>query len=158
MNNTQADPRLRRVLCPWGLVLGLPWEFDAERPQGLSDGFSCCAPCERCADMMSSPFFARTLSRDSCECSYKTLRVTHVAIRFRGVVYALPSPSRHHHVIRKIVDETGADTVDNDEQGFLDESGRFLSREQALTSARLHGQVKDLNDIRAGQLFSEDLW
>lgn len=85
-------------------------------------------------------------------------KITHVAIRFQGVVYSLPPPNRHHHVIRLIVEQTGVDSVDNDEQGFLDESGRFLSRRQALVSARLFGQIKDESQIRAGRLFSEDLW
>ncbi len=85
-------------------------------------------------------------------------RITHVAIRFEGVVYSLPSPNRHHHVIRLIVDRTGVASVDNDEQGFLDETGRFLTRRQALVSARLFNQIKDASQIRAGQLFSEDLW
>lgn len=85
-------------------------------------------------------------------------KITHVAIRFDGVVYSLPQPHRHHHVIRMIVEMTNVATVDNDEQGFLDESGHFLDRVEALASARLFGQIKDETDIRAGQLFSEDLW
>ena len=84
--------------------------------------------------------------------------ITHVAIRFQGTVYSLPPPNRHHHIIRLIVDTTGVPSVDNDEQGFLDATGRFLSRRQALVSARLHGQLKDPDNIRAGRLFSEDLW
>lgn len=52
--------------------------------------------------------------------------VIRVAIRFRGTVYSLPAPNRHH---------------DNDEQGFLDATGRFLSRRQALANARHNGQV-----------------
>ncbi len=84
--------------------------------------------------------------------------ITHVAIRFRGITYALPAPNRHHHVIREIVERTGADCVDNCEQGFLDADGNFLNRRQALARALLHGQVLNPADIRAGRLFSEDLW
>ena len=46
-------------------------------------------------------------------------------------------------------------TVTNDEQGFLDEGGRFLTRKQALVSAELFGQL--LCEPR-GVLTSEDLW
>lgn len=86
--------------------------------------------------------------------------ITHVAIRFQGAVYALPSPNRHHDVIRTIVEQTGAQYVDarNEDQGFLDADGRYLTRRQAIVSARLHGQIKDPDKIRAGQLTSEDLW
>ncbi len=85
-------------------------------------------------------------------------RITHVAIRFQGKVYSLPPPNRHHDVIWDIVAQTGVPCVDNDEQGFLDESGRFLNRKQALVSARLFGQIKDETKIYCGQLFSENLW
>ena len=87
-------------------------------------------------------------------------RITHVAMRFEGKVYSLPAPNRHHHLIRLIVEETGAEYVDTlgDDQGFLDESGQYLTRRQALVSALINGQVKDEKNIRAGQLFSEDLW
>jgi hypothetical protein len=85
-------------------------------------------------------------------------KITHVAIRFQGVVYSLPEPNRHHDVIREIVQKTGVSHVDNDEQGFLDEDGRFLNRSQALLRALLTNQIKDPNKIRAKMLFSEDLW
>jgi len=87
-------------------------------------------------------------------------RVTHVAIRFQGQVYSLPAPNRHHNVIRHIVEKTGAQYVDarDEDQGFLDESGRYLNRRQALASARYNGQVKDPAKIRCRMLFSEDLW
>jgi hypothetical protein len=87
-------------------------------------------------------------------------KITHVAIRFEGVVYSLPQPNRHHDVIRFIVNTTGATHVDahGEDQGFLDESGAYLTRQQALVSALLNGQVKQPNQIRLGMLFSEDVW
>lgn len=87
-------------------------------------------------------------------------KITHVAIRFRGIVYSLPQPNRHHHVIRFIIDTTGISSVDvgDHDQGFLDEGGKYLTRRQALGIARLYGQVKDPARVRAGQLTSEDLW
>ncbi|HTQ47470.1 MAG TPA: hypothetical protein VMI75_32160 [Polyangiaceae bacterium] len=95
--------------------------------------------------------------KDGAETQERT-KLTHVAIRFRGVVYSLPAPSRHHHVIREILkanpDVTTVD-VRGDDQGFLDESGRYLTRHQALVSAQLFGQLKQ---EPRGVLTSEDLW
>lgn len=87
-------------------------------------------------------------------------KLTHVAIRFRGKVWSLPAPNRHHDVIRMIVRETGADTVDsrNEDQGFLDENGTYLNRKQALVSAQLFDQIKPDATIRLEMLFSEDVW
>lgn len=91
---------------------------------------------------------------------YERTKLTHVAIRFRGKTYALPAPNRHHHVIAFIVRETGVDHVDarDEDQGFLDESGTYLNRKQALVSADLLGQLKPGTVVRCGQLFSEDVW
>lgn len=87
-------------------------------------------------------------------------RITHVAIRFDGKIYSLPEPNRHHHVIRHIVDTTGVKYVDarNEDQGFLDETGQYLTRQEALVSALANKQVKDESNIRHKMLFSEDLW
>lgn len=86
--------------------------------------------------------------------------LTHVAIRFRGKTWSLPAPNRHHHVIRHIVEQTGAPSVDvgEDDQGFLDENGTYYRRVPALTHALRCGQVKDGTSIRANRLFSEDVW
>jgi hypothetical protein len=86
--------------------------------------------------------------------------LTHVAIRFRGKVYSLPAPNRHHHVISLIVRETGVSHVDTDEddQGFLDETGRYYRRTQALHHAMMNDQLKPGAKIRLDMLFSEDVW
>lgn len=90
----------------------------------------------------------------------KRPKITHVAIRFQGVIYSLPEPNRHHHVIRHIIDTVGVSSVDveEDDQGFLDESGRYLRRAQALQSALENDQIKNPSKIRMNRLFSEDLW
>lgn len=87
--------------------------------------------------------------------------ITHVAIRFNGKVYSLPKPNRHHDVIRHIVEVnpglTHVDAYDED-QGFLDESGRYLNRRQALMSAQLNNQLLEGRPILHNELFSENLW
>jgi hypothetical protein len=86
-------------------------------------------------------------------------KLTHVAIRFRGKVYSLPAPNRHHHVITEILKQNpDVCTVDDNEQGFLDESGTFLNRKQALVSAQLFDQLKPNEPVRCGMLFSENVW
>jgi hypothetical protein len=89
--------------------------------------------------------------------------ITHVAIKFQGVVYSLPAPKRHHDVIFKIWEETGLEygtnrNPDQDEdQGFLDETGRFYNRKQALAHAQACEQeIK--GKILLNMLFSENLW
>ena len=86
--------------------------------------------------------------------------ITHVAIQFRGVLYSLPKPNRHHHIISNIVMETGVDYVSFGEsiQGFLDDQGNFLNRKQALRHALLNNQVLDKKKVFAGDLTSENLW
>lgn len=86
------------------------------------------------------------------------LPITHVAIRFQEKIYSLPEPNRHHDVIRLIAEQTGVSYVDSkgEDQGFLDSSGRYLNRKQALLNARLHNQIK--GTIIQNQLYSENLW
>jgi hypothetical protein len=87
-------------------------------------------------------------------------KITHVALRFRGQVWSLPSPYRHHHIIKTIIflnpDVHHVDSHGED-QGFLDEDGRYLTRGQAEVSADLNGQIKG-GKIIGGVLTSEDLW
>lgn len=86
--------------------------------------------------------------------------LTHVAIRFEGKVWSLPRPYRHHHIIGMIrhLDPTVESVNCRDEdQGFLDASGRYLTRKQAQISAGVNDQIKN-GKIIGGVLTSEDLW
>lgn len=87
-------------------------------------------------------------------------RITHVAIRFNGEIYSLPSPNRHHDVIRYICETTGATHVDvrEDDQGFLDVNGVYLRRAPALARAHQTGQLKPGTQIHLNRLFSENVW
>jgi hypothetical protein len=87
-------------------------------------------------------------------------KITHVAIRFQEKIWSLPRPYRHHHIFRMICyldpDVTCVNSHGED-QGFLDESGRYLTRDQAEVSANLNDQIKG-GKIIGGVLTSEDLW
>lgn len=87
-------------------------------------------------------------------------RITRVAVRFNGQVYSLPPPNRHHDVIWEIARVENIATVRaaGDNQGFLDDSGRYLTRKEALPVALAAGQVLDVSNVRGKSLFSEDLW
>lgn len=81
-----------------------------------------------------------------------------VAIMYEGVLHQLPRPNRHHHVIRAIAKLNGVGIDGEDVQGFVTNTGRFVDRKEGLAIALAAGQVLDPNNIRAKQLFSEDLW
>jgi hypothetical protein len=87
-------------------------------------------------------------------------RITHVALRIGGTVYALPAPNRHHHVIRWLVDEKGFATVEahGDDQGFVDSLGNYLTRAQAYRVAQAAGQLRPDRPNWNDELYSENLW
>lgn len=96
--------------------------------------------------------------------------VTHVAIKFQGRIWSLPRPYRHHHVLRVIfwlVQEFGEytnetikrDVGGGDSQGFLDSTGAYLTRKQAMVVAMANGQItKPGHPTIADTLYSEDVW
>lgn len=86
-------------------------------------------------------------------------KITHVAIKYAGKVYFLPSPNRHHHVIRMIAKENGVGVQGSDTQGFLDSKGTFINRMDAYNLATANGQIKPDPKQHPGKaLYSEDLW
>lgn len=83
--------------------------------------------------------------------------ITHVAIMRHGVIYSLPKPNRHHNVFA--IMPKHEDREKHDIQGFLDESGRFLTRDEAYILAKSSGQLNRRPGGYDGNLlFSEDLW
>lgn len=83
--------------------------------------------------------------------------ITHVALIFNGKVWSLPRPYRHHHIIRTIVALGEAEKVDSQSQGFLDDMGRYVSRQRAFEIVKRNGQLPT-GIIIGGVLTSEDLW
>ena len=86
-------------------------------------------------------------------------KITHVAIKYAGRVWSLPAPNRHHDVIRMIAEDTGEGISGPDTQGFLEETGKFLSRTEAFVLASENGQLRrEPCGYQGPKLFSEDLW
>jgi hypothetical protein len=87
-----------------------------------------------------------------------TEKIVSVAIKYKGEIYVQPRPCRHHHVIHAIGEKNGIDFNGSDMQGFLTTTGQFVDRVEGLKIALAANQVLDPSNIRAGRLFSEDLW
>lgn len=85
--------------------------------------------------------------------------ITHSAVIMQGLVYALPGPSRHPDCIHafRVLNKKSSMGITGP-QGFLDNKGKYVNRKDALRIALKAGQVLDVNNVRAGRLFSEDLW
>lgn len=87
-------------------------------------------------------------------------KIVAAAVRIGGVTISLMPPARHSDILRELK-ESGADRLwvrTNQEFGFLDNHGRFWCRRRAARIAIAAGQVKRMEQLRAGQLYSEDLW
>lgn len=83
--------------------------------------------------------------------------ITHVAILYKAKVYKLPKPYRHNDVERDIRYQTGLGISGTSTKGFLDNTGKFLTRRQARAVAFKAGQI--LGGKKPGdELYSEDVW
>lgn len=74
-----------------------------------------------------------------------------------GLIYSLPAPARHHnvmHALHKVMDGS----VQHIEQGFLTNTGRFVTREQAHAIASAAGQIIRRCGGDEHALYSENLW
>lgn len=97
--------------------------------------------------------------------------ITHVAVRSERVVYSLPAPNRHHHILWVLAKRKGlpnvpevsdealmvaAPSAGDNSQGFLTDQGEYLEREPALKHAIACGQI--VKSKWGNQLYSEDVW
>ncbi len=81
-----------------------------------------------------------------------------VAIRIKGVTVSLPRPNRHWNVIQEIHRQHPGLSIRKDWQGFLDNEGKFVGRQEACRIAAAAGQLREKKTGPAWVLFSEDLW
>lgn len=84
------------------------------------------------------------------------IRSVAIQLKDNGTIYSLPRPARHHDVL-DWMRKNGADHRGS-VQGFINNYGKFLNREEAFKIAMKAGQILDLNNTRSEVLFSEDLW
>ena len=79
--------------------------------------------------------------------------ITAAAYCHEGVVYTLPPPARHCHIIWEYGD------FPSFESGFITSDGEFVDREKAFKIASAAGQVKrQAGGYNGPELFTEDLW
>ena len=85
-------------------------------------------------------------------------RITHVAVKTDEKLWMLPPPNRHHNVLHLIYRYGVKRNYETEEQGFADNTGKFLSREDAFVLAKTNGQLKrGTTGYQGDELFSEDL-
>lgn len=84
--------------------------------------------------------------------------ITTAAVKFKDKVYTLPRPARHHDIIKHICEEEKIDSIGENEQGFLDDQGRFLRRKPAKLIAQMAGQILENDAPVLSELYSENLW
>jgi hypothetical protein len=82
--------------------------------------------------------------------------IKQAAIRLSAdIIATLPKPNRHKDIIWAL-HNLGISKLQFIDQGFLDENGEFLQREEAAKIALANGQAKSLH--APPDLHTEDLW
>jgi hypothetical protein len=86
-----------------------------------------------------------------------TERIAGVAIRMTDRMFvSMPAPARHGDLISELC-LCGASEYAHNEQGFVTDTGRYVTRRQAKRIAFEAGQLKG-DVVNHHDLFSEDVW
>lgn len=83
--------------------------------------------------------------------------ITGVAVRHGDKVYSLPPPNRHHNILHSLKPKYAGEY----EEGFIDDTGKFVSRLDAMKIAENNGQLtrRPGKEFYQGpELYSEDIW
>ena len=91
----------------------------------------------------------------------KMVTIEGVAILFYGIVYSLPKPYRHHHIIRLLAHEIRVRNLKHDyfgTEGFLTSEGKFVNRHEALDIFIAAKQEFIDPYIYSSGLYSENCW
>lgn len=83
--------------------------------------------------------------------------ISTAAIKHKGMIFSLPRPNRHHHILHLMTD-LGIGPREERIQGFLTSEGEFVERLEALEIANACGQNPKMANAPHLGLFSEDLW
>jgi len=82
--------------------------------------------------------------------------IKQAAIRLSAdIIATLPRPNRHKDIMWALHD-LGISKIHFVDQGFIDENGEFIQRDEAARLAIANGQVKKLH--APPDLYTEDLW
>ena len=79
-----------------------------------------------------------------------------VAVIANNKRYELPRPHRHQHCIQLAFKENNEETI-IESSGFITNTGRYVSREEALNIARNANQLLSRN-VYLAKLHSELVW
>ena len=84
------------------------------------------------------------------------LTIIAAAVRFQGVIFSMPRPHRHHHILHA---QTGMGLrgLAHRDQGFLLSDGTYADRAAAWIIAKNAKQFKG-EPHHPEHLFTEDLW
>lgn len=91
-----------------------------------------------------------TLTRDAPR---ESLRVVAAACLLDDVIYSMPPPARHSNLLR----EMASKNLDGGEQGFILNSGQFVTRRAAAALAIRNDQIKSVLHPAHG-LYTDDLF
>ena len=78
------------------------------------------------------------------------------AVKLDGVVWQLPAPARHHHVLWALDQVLPGRAIEAHDQGFVTADGRYVDRTEGAKLALDGGQIGELR--WPPSLYSEDLW
>lgn len=86
-------------------------------------------------------------------------KIEKAALTKDGQVFSVPRPARHNHVIYFAhktlgLSEDPVEPLNEDVQGFVTSTGRFVDRAEAAKIALEAGQIPEAKDA----LYSEDVW
>lgn len=107
-------------------------------------------------EMDINPTYDNVFQGEYKEVRLKNRCVVCAACRFGDIIVA---GARHFDtVMHRVIDgRFSRREVSEAEQGFIDQFGIFLTREEAFILAEEKGQIKEKPNVR-GTLFSEDLY
>lgn len=81
-------------------------------------------------------------------------KITKIAVKLKDKIYSNDVPSSH----AKVREKHGLKGQGRGERGFIDSSGKFLSREQAIPVALKANQVEGITEVKKkGKLHSHNV-
>ena len=89
------------------------------------------------------------------------MKIVAVALKSKqGLIFTLPAPARHGHVISYMNYDQIKEHPLTAEQGFLTDEGQFINRKQAMYVATEANQILEHMEhkLPKNELYSKHLW